>query len=560
MKKNLLTLVVCFFIVGSVFSQKRNCGSADYLQKQLHNVPGFAEQRRAIDEFEQRIQGQRTEDLVPGQIVKIPVVVHVVYRTTTENISDAQIKTQIDVLKADFRKLNADYSKTPSAFASLVADAQITFELATVDPSGNPTTGITRTSTTATAFSDDDRVKYTSQGGRNAWPRDKYLNIWVCNLDPYLGYAQFPGGTAATDGVVIGYKYFGTTGTAVAPFNKGRTATHEVGHWLNLYHIWGDDGTSCTGSDQVSDTPNQADENYGCPTFPAVSCSNGPNGDMFMNYMDYSDDACMYMFTNGQKNRMRALFATGGARASFVSSTPGTVTYCASKGSNSSEEYINKVVLGSISNLSGNNGGYGNYTSLSTNLTRGASYTITITPRWPGSVYSEAYNVWIDYNKDGDFVDAGEQVYSRAATTSATITGTFIIPSTATVGSTRMRVTLKYNGNATSCETFSYGEVEDYTVNIATSAARLADHDRLILSPNPATSTFNLNGNLNISGHAVKISLFNRIGKRVIDFETNGQEALDSYHFDVSKLEPGIYYMLIKGNGFKETKKLLITR
>jgi hypothetical protein len=137
-----------------------------------------------------------------------------------------------------------------------------------------------------------------------------------------LGYAQFPGGPSSTDGVVVLYSSIGSIaqpGTA-SPYNLGRTLTHEVGHWLNLYHIWGDDGTSCTGSDQCSDTPNQADENYGCPTFPNVSCSNTPNGDMFMNYMDYTDDGCMNAYTAGQASRMNALFATGGSRVSILSS------------------------------------------------------------------------------------------------------------------------------------------------------------------------------------------------------------------------------------------------
>ncbi|MBL7776053.1 MAG: T9SS type A sorting domain-containing protein, partial [Saprospiraceae bacterium] len=165
-------------------------------------------------------------------------------------------------------------------------------------------------------------VKFYSSGGSDAWPRDAYLNLWVCDLSSgLLGYAQFPGGPANTDGVVCDYLYFGTTATgAQPPFDKGRTATHEVGHWLNCYHIWGDDGTSCTGTDQVADTPNQADENYGCPAFPTVSCSNGPNGDMFMNYMDYTDDACMNLFTQGQKTRMQALFGSGGFRAPLLSS------------------------------------------------------------------------------------------------------------------------------------------------------------------------------------------------------------------------------------------------
>jgi hypothetical protein len=247
--------------------------------------------------------------------------VHVVYNTTAENISDAQIQSQITVLNQDFRRLNADVANTPSAFSGLVGDANIEFCLATTDPNGNPTNGVLRVPTSATSFSTNNTVKSSTSGGSNAWNASRYLNMWVCDISgSILGYAQFPGGSASTDGVVIDYQYFGTNGTATAPFNKGRTATHEVGHWLNLFHIWGDDGTGCTGSDQVTDTPNAAGSNVGCPAFPRVTCSNGPNGDMFMNYMDYTDDACMYMFSNGQVARMQALFATGGARASLLTS------------------------------------------------------------------------------------------------------------------------------------------------------------------------------------------------------------------------------------------------
>src|SRR5439155_1096778 len=171
----------------------------------------------------------------------------------------------------------------------------------------NPTNGITRTATARTSFSDDDGVKSAATGGAAAWPSDRYLNIWVCPLGGgLLGYAQFPGGPAATDGVVILHSAFGTSGTAAAPFNLGRSATHEVGHWLNLRHIWGDDGNGCNGSDFVDDTPNQAGPNYGTPVFPHVTCNNGPNGDAFMNYMDYVDDAAMFMFTAGQVARMQA--------------------------------------------------------------------------------------------------------------------------------------------------------------------------------------------------------------------------------------------------------------
>jgi hypothetical protein len=159
---------------------------------------------------------------------------------------------------------------------------------------------------TVAAFGPDDSVKSRSTGGVNPWPADRYLNMWVCRLGGgLLGYAQFPGGPSETDGVVIRNTAFGTTGTVEPPFNIGRTGTHEVGHFLNLYHIWGlyDD---CTGGDMVSDTPNAAGPNYGEPNFPHVSCNNGPNGDMYMNYMDYVDDRVMCMFTAQQVARMMA--------------------------------------------------------------------------------------------------------------------------------------------------------------------------------------------------------------------------------------------------------------
>ena len=191
----------------------------------------------------------------------------------------------------------------------------IRFKLATKDPAGRPTSGVTRTKTTRESFSDDDSVKSTRAGGADPWPRDKYLNLWVCALaGGLLGYAQFPGGPAATDGVVILNTAFGTRGTVRKPFNLGRTATHEVGHWLNLRHIWGDT-EDCSGSDFVADTPNAAGPNYGKPKFPHISCSNGPNGDMFMNYMDYVDDDAMFLFTTQQVSRMNA--ALDGARGSL---------------------------------------------------------------------------------------------------------------------------------------------------------------------------------------------------------------------------------------------------
>lgn len=236
--------------------------------------------------------------------INIPVYVHVIYSNSNENISDAQINSQIAVLNADFNASNSDLSNVPSEFAGVVANSDITFTLA----------GVTRKSSSRTSWGTRDEMKYASNGGVDVVNPAGALNIWVCNIGGgILGYAQFPGGSSATDGVVISPQYFGTTGFVSAPFNKGRTATHEVGHYLNLRHIWGDG--RCRQDDFVADTPSSDGPNYGCPVYPTVNCK---STDMTMNYMDYTDDACMYMFSEGQKARMRAIFASGGPRASML--------------------------------------------------------------------------------------------------------------------------------------------------------------------------------------------------------------------------------------------------
>ena len=298
----------------------RTCATDRVHERLLRQCPGYAE-RRALSE-DQAWRAERTGGAAGRTgCTTIPVVVHVVHRTNAENISEDQINSQLEVLNADFRGENADASTVPAAFASLAGDARVSFELATTDPDGNPTDGITRTRTTVNGFGSDDAVKASDTGGADAWPADQYLNLWVCRLGGgLLGYAQFPGGPADTDGVVVTHTACGTTGTAAAPFNLGRTTTHEIGHWLNLRHIWGDDGNGCNGSDFVDDTPNQGGPNTGKPTFPRISCDNGPDGDMFMNYMDYVDDDTMIMFSNGQVTRMQATL--DGMRSSIGSTGP----------------------------------------------------------------------------------------------------------------------------------------------------------------------------------------------------------------------------------------------
>lgn len=281
----------------------RGCASHEVLEQQLRENPELAAKMQEIERFTQNaITNGR---LVNGKI-EIPVVVNVLYKTTAENISLTQIQSQIDVLNKDFNALNSDFNQVPTTFSGVKANVGISFVL----------DAVYRKSTTKTSWGTRDAMKKTNQGGIAPTSPTTKLNLWVCTIGGgILGYAQFPGGSSATDGVVIDSKYFGTTGTATAPFNKGRTATHEVGHWMNLRHIWGD--ATC-GSDLVNDTPTHNTANYGMPVFPHYSTCTGTPIEMTMNYMDYTDDAGMYMFSNGQKSRMLAIFASGGSRFSFA--------------------------------------------------------------------------------------------------------------------------------------------------------------------------------------------------------------------------------------------------
>jgi hypothetical protein len=281
---------------------QRGCASQEVLEAQLMADPTLALRMNEIEAFTEK--AMLSGRLVNGK-VEIPVVVNVLYKTAAENISDAQIQSQIDVLNDDFNATNSDFSSTPALFSGVAANVGITFVLEAVN----------RKSTTKTSWGTRDAMKKTKQGGLDPTSPTTKLNMWACTIGGgILGYAQFPGGSTATDGVVIDSKYFGLSGSGAYPYNLGRTATHEVGHWMNLRHIWGD--ATC-GSDLVSDTPTHNTANYGAPVYPHYSTCTGTPVEMTMNYMDYTDDRGMYMFSNGQKSRMAAIFVSGGARAGF---------------------------------------------------------------------------------------------------------------------------------------------------------------------------------------------------------------------------------------------------
>jgi hypothetical protein len=239
---------------------------------------------------------------------RIPVAVHILFDDDADDITDEQVASQIEVLNEDFSGRNDDRGKVPQPFQQSVGVPDLEFFLAEEDPDGGPTSGITRSSTDVAKFAIDDTMKAAATGGTDPWDTARYLNIWVCRLSGgVLGYAQFPGGAPDTDGVVILTSAFGRNGSAKAPFDLGRTTTHEVGHYLNLSHIWGEARVpTCDDTDFVDDTPTQLGPNFDKPTFPTASCPKTPDGDMFMNYMDYVDDDSMYMFTSEQVIRMHA--------------------------------------------------------------------------------------------------------------------------------------------------------------------------------------------------------------------------------------------------------------
>jgi len=312
MKIYYITFLALALSTISINAQKTNkCVTTETWKKYQEKNPTAETRKQELEKFTKKWVSERKQTKIDGQIISIPVVVHVLYYYDEDNISDEQIFSQIDVLNEDFRLLNSDSLDESHPFWFNTADAEIEFCLASVDPFGEQTDGITRTYTDSIEFIDRDNLKFSETGGVDNWDPNSYLNLWVFPLsDGLLGYATFPSDLSADpefDGVVISTTAFGTIGNLTPTNELGRTATHEVGHWLNLRHIWGDE---FCGDDFVDDTEPAEEANYNCPSFPHNDfngCGTGENGEMYMNYMDYVDDECMNMFTEGQVDRMWAV-------------------------------------------------------------------------------------------------------------------------------------------------------------------------------------------------------------------------------------------------------------
>lgn len=378
MKQNITSLAILLFCSVGLFAQqsvsinkqhvlsktsvtkttllKQQSVLEEEVPKRKCATPPFGEQHAAYEAWISEVlakQNQFANERKTTTVYNIPVIFHIIHTGVAvgsgRNISQAQVNSQITILNQAFRKTNTDLTTYASNFQTIAADCEINFCAAKVSPTGAilPEPGIDRITTSSKGWSSPP---YSSTNGyidgtikpASSWDPTKYLNIWILEFnDGTLGYAQFPsvpssgtptigdmagmGGAANTDGVVFDYRFVGDVGAATPPYNKGRTAVHEIGHWLGLYHIWGDDGTSCSGSDMVADTPNQSGENYTCPTSNGAVrtdvCTSSSPGVNYQNYMDYSDDKCMVMFTAGQKARMQACMQYCARRTSLNTST-----------------------------------------------------------------------------------------------------------------------------------------------------------------------------------------------------------------------------------------------
>lgn len=319
-------LVIILLYSPFLFAQipSERCGTDHIRAQRLAANPDYTQTKNDLEIF----TAQWIKDhphLNSRNEIRLPVVVHVVWKNEQEQISEEQIRSQITVLNEDFNARNTGIDAIPSEFQRLVADVGIEFCLASVDPDGNAHSGITYTNTDFDdianfSFSSQGlrRIKHQSTGGANAWDTESYINVWVGKSDQFAGEATFPGEVFPNeDGIVIDYRFFGKTGEAFGnfPFHLGRTLTHEIGHYFNLRHPWGSFQLDCNDDDCVDDTPTQSRIYGNCPTHPQESCA---SNDLFMNYMNYVVDDCMHLFTHGQKRRMLA--ALNGPRSGLLNS------------------------------------------------------------------------------------------------------------------------------------------------------------------------------------------------------------------------------------------------
>ncbi len=531
------------------------CYSTEMMHAHAHDNPDYLE--RVNKTFEKALERSQTDEFkAQNEILRVPVVVHIVYNTPQHNLDDAVVHSQLEVLNEDYRRQNANAGDTRAEFLSVAGDPEIEFYLATHDPDGNEHSGITRTQTDVTTFgvgeeiealvqamqdcgitdpndfaqllanlpcltaaldaagiditqlgnmdltSGLDEVKFTASGGIDAWPTEQYLNIWVCDLGgALLGFAYPPAdapnwpegqtGTPETEGVVVHNEVFGrdnpiTPSNFEAVVGEGRTCVHEVGHYLGLRHIWGDG--DCAADDGITDTPPAADQSQQMCSFAKNTCSENPDlPDMIENYMDYSDENCMNMFTNGQIDIMRAMLL--GPRAGLLEPLvpqPPSAYFA----------FDNEVFVGE-------------------------EVQFTDQSLYPTSWF------W-------DFGDGGQSLEQNPV-------HTYTEPGTYTI-------TLVVNNDVNSDQVSFEITVLGNNVGIGDNTLQ----NSIQIAPNPTSGSLNINlSNL----QNAQLSIYNVAGKQIVNMPVNNNNNLN-----LSSYSNGIYFVQISVDGAVYTEKILLQK
>lgn len=553
-------LLFTLLLVTSLANAQRHCSTHEHHQQMLDSDPVYKLNRAILEQVAPASSRSNKTDNELPEVITIPVVVHVLYNKFDDSLTDAQILSQIDVLNKDFRLLNEEVASIPGIFKGLAGDVKIQFALARRKPDGTASNGIDRKFTSKISFSDNNDMKYSTRGGVDAWNSNEYLNIWVCRLtNNLLGYAQLPGGSAKTDGVVISPTAFGTMGTARFPFNKGRTTTHEVGHWLNLAHIWGDK-SDCQGDDLVDDTPTQSGPTFGSPKTVLTSCNQTT---MYMNFMDYTDDAAMSMFTVGQVDRMRAIFGSGGIRhalltspaltapeGSVVEEKPAVGAPCEIKTENISVRSRAKAMrVGDFS--------YGQIDRA--NKVDWFSFSNTVTQNNIQVVLTDLqadFDITL-YDEAGLMVGRSRRMGNRSEN---------IKLNNAKVGTYYVKVSGYQGANSSKCYAL-YASISRnaFKTDGEDDISEPQKPEEIIqlssrLYPNPSNGATNLDVYLQDESADLSVSLYDMMGAKVKEFQFASLEGFNSLNLELNDVQGGVYNFIAKSGEATFKQRLVLSK
>lgn len=557
-KLYLITFLVVSMLSSNLQAQ-RQCSTHEHHQQMLDQDASYRAARLQIEQFTQAARNFKTDETQTKSIT-IPVVIHVLYNKFDDSLTNEQILSQIEVLNKDFQLLNDEVNTIPDEFAKVAAATNIQFQLAKRKPDGSATNGIVRKFTSKISFTDNNDMKFSERGGDNAWDAAQYLNIWVCRLsNNLLGYAQLPGGAAASDGVVINHIAFGTMGTAKYPYNKGRTATHEIGHWLNLAHIWGDK-SNCNGNDLVEDTPPQSGPTYGTPKTAPVSC--GFNT-MYMNFMDYTDDAAMAMFTSGQAERMENLFAAGGFRNSIVTSK-GLQKPIGETTVENTVENNNCLTSTDENNLRSNAKKVRNTTVTYGRInTSGKSNWFSFTNN---KVQNNIYITLSDLAADFDIALYDNQGLLLARSRRSGTKPEAIKWNDAEVGTYFIRVYGYQGATANSCYALQtqISKTAFKTDGSESDENEIPKPEELKvleskLYPNPTSNAANFDVNIDETG-LVSIELFNLLGSKVKSYQFDALSGFNSLNLELNDVQAGVYQLVAKNGDASFKQRLVLSK